>query len=97
MMIKYESKISFVLNILKYVVCLPAIVFIILYWVKNNELFLTLTFVCMASFLLFGSLANLLENKYCLRKEEKTALKILGFLSLAGFLVFFFLIISRIV
>lgn len=97
MMIKYESKISFVLNILKYVVCLPAIAFIILYWVKNNELFLTLTFVCMASCLLFGGLANLLEIKHCLRKEEKSALKVMGLLSVAGFLVFFILIISRIV
>lgn len=96
-MIAYESKISKVLNILSYVICLPAIVFIILYWVKNNELFLTLTFICMASFLLCGSLANFLEIKHCQRKEEKTALKIMASLSLVGFLIFLFLIISRIV
>ena len=97
MMIDYQSKVSKVLHILSYVVCLPAIVFIILYWVKNNELFLTLTFACMASFLLFGGLAKILEIKYCLRKEEMNALKILGGLSLIGFAIFFFVIIYRIV
>ena len=69
MMINYESKISKVLSILKFVITLPAIVFIILYWVKNNELFLTLVFVCTASFFLCDGSANLIEIPHCLRKE----------------------------
>lgn len=96
MMISYESKISKVLSILKYVLTLPAIVFIILYWVKNNELFLTLVFVSTASFFLCDSSANLLEIKYCLRKEEKKALKMLGFGSLIICLVFVIVVLYRI-
>ena len=96
MMIDYQSKVSKVLHILSYVICVPAIVFIILYWVKNNELFLTLTFACMASFLLCGGLANIIEIKHCLRKEEKGALKILGGLAIAGAIIFLVLILTRV-
>ena len=96
MMIAYESKISKVLSILKYVITLPAITFIILYWVKNNELFLTLVFLCTSLFFLCNALANLLEIKYCARKEEKDALKIFGFGSLAGCIIFLIVILSRV-
>ncbi|MBE6143171.1 MAG: hypothetical protein E7177_04215 [Erysipelotrichaceae bacterium] len=95
-MIDYESKISKVLAIIKYVVTLPAIVFIILFWVKNNELFLTLVFVCTSLFFLLNALACLLEIKHCARKEEKTALKIFGFTSLAGFIIFLLVVLYRI-
>lgn len=96
MMINYESKISKVLSILKFVVTLPAIVFIILYWVKNNELFLTLVFVCTASFFLCDGSANLIEIPHCLRKEEKKALKMLGIGSLVICLVFIVVLLNRV-
>ena len=96
MMIDYENKISKVLNVAKYVFAVAAVPFIILYWLKTMELFLTLVFGCMASFLLCGGLANMLEIKHCLRKEEKSALKVLGFGSLAGALIFVAIILSRI-
>lgn len=95
-MIVYESKISKVLNILSYVVTLPAVVFIILYWTKNNELFLTLTFVCMDVFLLLCTLANLLEIKHCLRKEEKKTLFVISMVNFVGFIIFFILLLTRI-
>ena len=96
MMIDYQSKVSKVLHILSYVICVPAIVFIILYWVKNNELFLTLVFACMSSYLLCAGVANLNEIRFCLRNEEKGALKFLGFASLLGCLVFLIVIGFRV-
>lgn len=97
MMIKYESKISKVLSILKFVMTLPAIVFAILYWVKNNELFLTLVFACTASFFLCDGSANLIEIPHCLRKEEKKALKMLGIGSLIACGIFVIVLLSRVV
>ena len=96
MMIAYESKLSQFLAYFKYLITLPAIVFTILYWVKNNELFLTLVFACMSAYLLCAGIANLNEIRFCLRKEEKRALKFLGFASMIGFLVFLILIGYRV-
>lgn len=96
MMIAYENKISRVLNIAKYVFAVGALPLVILYWVKTMEIFLTLVFACMASFLFCGGLANVLEIKHCLRKEEKSALKTLGFGSLIGAAIFVAIILSRI-
>ena len=96
MMIAYESKLSKFLAYFKYLITIPAIVFAILYWVKNNELFLTLVFACMSSYLLCAGVANLNEIRFCLRNEEKGALKFLGFASLLGCLVFLIVIGFRV-
>ena len=96
MMIDYVSKVSKFLSYFKYVLTLPAIVFIILYWTRNNEIYLTLVFACMASYLFCSSFANLNEIKNCLRKEEKGALKFMGLISLAGSLIFVILTMYRI-
>ena len=68
---------------------------------KTNPLFIHIfknkkVYVCGYSSM-DKQLRNLLEIKHCLRKEEKNALRVMGFLSVGGFLVFFILILSRII
>ena len=96
MMIAYESKFSKFLAYFKYLITIPAIVFAILYWVKNNELFLTLVCACMSAYLLCAAVANLNEVRFCLRKEEKKALKMLGIGSLVICLVFVVVLLNRV-
>jgi uncharacterized membrane protein len=95
MMIDYESKVSKILSIIKFIIPFPAVVFIIIYWVNNNELFLTLVFACVTLFFLCDSSANLIEIKHCLRKEEKKALKLLGIGSLVLGVLFLLVFIGR--
>ena len=96
MMIKYENKISKVLSIIGFISPFPAIVFIILFWVMKNEFFLTLTFACTALFFLSNGIANMLEIKHCMRKEEKKALKLLGIPALIAAVAFIGVTLFRI-
>lgn len=97
MVIDYVSKVSKFLSRFKYLFPLGAIVFAVLYWTINQEIFLTLLFACASLYFLCGGLAHLIEIKHCLRKEEMNALKVMGILSLVAAIIFLVLIISRII